>query len=119
MSKQEFCVNAVVSKLLTDYVIQKDYSELMEDINENHADDFVRLKTPYGPILYKVMFTTSDTIIVQELEMSLDTRFEVLKIHASEWDDRFDSWLTPDDENYEWLGRSSWEDGFRMYGATV
>ena len=125
-------IATVIGVLVKDFVTPPDYSELMKDICQNHADDFVELHkfdavnpvcpgaTKPLPELYKILFTTSDAIIVQELEKSWNrTRFEVRKIEAGEWDDYFVGWLAPGDDKYGWLGTSSWVDGMRMYGANV
>ena len=118
-----FCINAVVAKVLKDYVTPPDYSELMRDINENHANDFVVLKQDgrhpttgkrFEPTDYKVLFTTSDTIVVQEVQMSFGrTRFKVRKFHAKEWPDYYEGWVT-----WSELTRM-WEDGCRYYGADL
>ena len=122
-----FSSEQLVSQILLDYVEIPDYSNLMEDINDNHGLDFVTLKSdgicpetgnPWLPQLFKVLFTTSDTIIVQQVLMTFDTtRFRVRKIHAEEWADFFESWLKPGDKRYLPQGKFPWENGCRMYGA--
>ena len=129
MSKKHFCVNTVIAKTLHNYIQAPDYSELMENINEIHAEDFVELKSdgicpatgnPWLPRYHKVLICTSDTIIVQELGLSRNrTRFRVRMIPAKDWDEFFISWLAPGDEDYISLGLSMWNQGFRMYGADV
>ncbi len=121
-----FSIEVCVGQIVKDLITTPDYSALMEYITENHKNDFVRLKqepTEDGvhvlPTYYKVLFTNSVSIIVEELEMSYGcTRFEIRQIYAGKWNEMFVSWLTPEDDQYEWLGRSSWRDGMNMYGGT-
>ena len=89
------CINTVISKILLNYVNPLEYSKLMKDINENHAGDFVELKQDGSPpAFYKVLFTTTDTIIVENLSFKGHmTRFEVRKIDAAQWDDYFVRWI--------------------------
>ena len=118
----------IVAKIVTDYVLPPDYTNLMRDINDNHSEDFVKLKSdgicpatgnPWLPTYYKVLFTTSDTIIVQQIQMSYDlTRFRVRKFHASEWSDYFVSWLSHGDEAYNDY-KELWDLGAAFYGADV
>ena len=125
MSKQEFCVNAMVAKVLKDYVQQPDYSEKRAEI-ANHEFASLKRRLPRtstqianhdydGSVWCKILFTTSDAVIVQEVEMTCgNTRFQVYKIEISEWDGTFVEWLDDD-----WVVRDCWEKGARMYGATV
>ena len=119
-----FDINAVVAYLVKDYVKPPDYSQLMEEVNAHRPDDFVMLHQEPAlpgllPIPYKVLFTTSDTIIVQPLDIEWgDTRFQVRKIDANEWSDKFVEWVTTEDKNWELL-RSKWDEGCEMYGAVT
>ena len=115
MSKQ-FCVNAVVSNLLRDYVTPRDFTQKREEIE---AHKLVRIDVKGGTRnkgdWCKILFTTSDTAIVQEIELTWGhTRFQVFKVHLSEWDAKFVEWLDDD-----WAVRDCNEEGMRMYGARV
>jgi hypothetical protein len=116
MSKQEFCVNAMVAKVLKDYVQQPDYSEKRAEI-ANHEFASLKVHTANdkwnGSVWCKILFTTSDAVIVQEVEMTCNkTRFQVYKIEYPEWDEKFVEWLDDD-----WVVRDCWQKGARMYGA--
>ena len=82
--KMKMDIDSVVGTLVKDFLQKPDYSPLMEEI-ATHEEDFCNLtfEGETEPKLYKVLFTTDDTIIVQELELTWNrTRFEVRKIHA-------------------------------------
>jgi hypothetical protein len=127
---ESFDIATVVGVLVKEFALPPDYSTLMEEL-ATHENDFVRLHTLDSiapvcpgaipiPRMFKILFTTDEAIIVQELELTWgNSRFEVRKIDACEWDDYFVEWLTPEDEDYGYLGRSLWVDGMRMYGAEV
>ena len=109
-----FCVNTVISSLLRDYAIQPDYSELREQL-EGH--EYVSLKVKGGTRgdWCKILFTTSDTAVVQEVELTCGhTRFQVFKVDLSEWDTKFVEWLDND-----WIVRDCGERGMRMYEAQI
>ena len=116
MSNKQFCVNAVVSSLLHEYVVQPDYTQKREEIE---AHEFVCLDVKGGirnkGDWCKILFTTSDTAIVQEIELTHGhTRFQVFKVHLSEWDTKFVEWLDND-----WIVQDCSQRGMRMYGARV
>ena len=114
MSNKQFSVNAVVSSLLLEYVVQPDYSEKREEI-EAHELVRIKVKGKTRGNWCKILFTTSDTAIVQELELTHGfTRFQVFKVNLSEWDAKFVEWLDDD-----WAVRDCNEEGMRMYGARV
>ena len=124
MSKH-FCVNAVVSSLLRDYVVQPDYSEKREEIE---AHEFVRLRQEglnprtgkeFLPTWHKVLFTTSDCVIVQEVELTWSlTRFKVRKIPMEDWNKTFVEWIDADHERF-WEVEDCWDKGMRQYGAAL
>jgi hypothetical protein len=122
-----FDINAVVGTLIKEYVAEPDYTELREEIAK-HADDFVVWDwkpkgEPRKGLLnreYKVIATTKDCVVLQELQMTWNkTRFQVHVVELKLWGEYFVEWLTPEDEKYQFLGVSCWEDGARMYGARV
>jgi len=125
-TKQEFCVNTVVSKLLTDFVQQRDFSELRETI-ESHK--YAKLKHhvihntgmyPNATTWYKILFTTTDCVIVQDVLLKCgDTRFGVHKIQLSdEWENVFGEWI---DENHDRYQDCDYEfrNGMRSWGANI
>ena len=112
MSK--FDQERVVSNLLLEYVTSPDYSEKRDKID---AHEFVHLKVNGGirGTWCVILFTTSDTAIVQQIELTCGhTRFRVFKVHLSDWDLKFVEWL---DDNL--VVRDCYEKGMRMYGARV
>jgi hypothetical protein len=117
----------VVSNLLETY-LTPDWSEKRAEIT---AHEFVRLRRkgvegqeivghPEASSWYKVMFTTSDTAVVQELETKWDgpTRFHVGPVPLTKWDATFVEWIDEDHARYQ-DARSCWAEGMRMYGADV
>ena len=122
-SKPGFCVNSIIAKTLESYVQVPDYSDLRDEI-ENHT--FVQLKRQLTPDArgiwhlqrYKILFVTSDTVIVEETELTCGcSRFQVRKIDLSEWDQWFDEYI---DEGEGFVVQEMcWADGMRMYGAEV
>lgn len=113
MSKQ-FCVNAVIAEVLKDYVVQPDYSEKLEEIQ---GHEFVSLKVKGGTRgdWCKILFTTTDTAVVQEVELTWGhTRFQVFKVELKDWDTLFEGWLDDD-----LVVLDCYENGMRMYGARV
>ena len=124
MSK--FDQERLVSNLLLEYVNPPDYSELLYEIE---SYEFVILRCslglhpdtgkPFLPSWHKVLFTTSNCVIVQECEMTWNrTRFKVRKIDLDEWSDYFVEWMGTDHDRFS-DARGCWEDGARMYGADV
>ena len=117
MSKQ-LDQERLVSSILETYVQTPDYSEKRAEI-ESHT--FVTMKLPGDrvPHWYKVLFTTSDTAVVQEVLMTWDqTRFVVTPIPLSEWDTKFVEWIDEDHQRF-WEVDESWQQGARQYGANV
>ena len=73
----------------------------------------------FRPTWQKILFTTSDCVVVQEVEMTWNvTRFKVRKIPVEEWDDMFVEWIDADHNRF-YDARQCWVDGARMYGAEV
>jgi hypothetical protein len=123
-------ISTVVGHLIKGYVTLPDYSVLMEEI-KIHDDDFVVLKDDRFPELdgveYKILFTTVDAVIVQEVAMSkfseVRMRFEVRKIDAGEWGNYFVEWITPSrefqyataEEDRYLMCWNAWENGARWY----
>ena len=117
-----------MAKLLETYVVQPDHSAKLEEIASH---EFVKLQQdairPGGekwlPTWQKILFTTSDCVVVQEVQMTWNvTRFKVRKIHVEEWDDVFVEWTDKNQETFydgEFWIRECWNDGARMYGARV
>ena len=120
-----FCVNTVISSLLRDYAVQPDYSELREQL-EGH--EYVYLRTsgvhpdtgkPFLPTWSKILFTTTDTVVVQEVELTWGhTRFQVKGIPLTSWEDEFVEWINEDHHRYSDCVEC-WEEGMGMYGAEV
>ena len=124
---KSFSVESVVSKLLLEYVQQPDYSEIKDQVEEYTADGygFVELKQSLSPDactkLSKILFTTTDSVIVQNLELTVaSTRFTVQQILYSDWENWFVKHIpfvnTP---GLFRLCLDCWTDGFRMYGGNV
>ena len=116
-----FCQETLVAKLLKTYVVQPDHSAKLEEIASHEFvllhQDGIHPETgkKFRPTWHKILFTTSDCVVVQEVWMSAYiTRFKVRKIHVEEWDDVFVEWTN----KKEGL-RQCWNDGARMYGARV
>ena len=110
---------SVVAKLIAE-TLRPDYSKLIKEISEH---EFMWTKpnptSQWLPVEHRVMFTTEDTCVVQECQLSLGhTRFIVFGIHLSEWETYFMGWV---DDNDGWLGSTieSWDEGMRFYGADV
>ncbi len=115
-------------------LLEPDYTEKREEI-ESHK--YVSLKLDLGIIdpvtgnesedadWGKVLFTTSDSAIVQAVELEYgSTRFKVYKIAlGEEWDMKFVEWI---DEDWEGTNRDGydtsysvvhecWQEGAKMY----
>ena len=121
---QEFCVNTVVSKLVKDYVQQPDYSAIRDEIDA-HTEGFClirqRFEEPDGPVgkLAKVLFTNSETVIVQDLELTCGhTRYNVRQIALPDWQKWLKEWVDEGGFYYD-VCVDCWQDGMRMYGAEV
>ena len=125
---QEFCVNTVVSKLVKDYVQQPDYSAIRDEIDA-HTEGFClirqRLEDPDTQVLRplgklaKVLFTNSETVIVQDLELTCGhTRYNVRQIALPDWQKWLKEWVDEGGFYYD-VCVDIWQDGMRMYGAEV
>ena len=122
---QEFCVNTVIAKLVTDLVNPPNYDALREQL-ESH--DYVKLfdKQVYRDDCsdafsswYKILFTTSDCVVVQAVLLEVThTRFAVYKVPLSKWGDAIDEWINEDHNRYADC-HDSYQNGMRMYGADV
>ena len=126
MSKQEFCVNSVVAKVLKDYVQRPDYSAIRDEI-ETYVDGFLilkqRLEVPVGTLIptrwSKILFTTADSVIVEHVEMTRNkTRFTVKKINYEDWGNWFVDYISPENDAFPSVN-DCWTEGSRMYGADV
>ena len=127
MSKQEFCVNSLVAKIIKDYVMG-DFEKLIEeikffgpygrfqcklvkDINSTETDSKFRS-------VMKVLFVNQDSVILQDVELSGDcTRFGTYKVLLEDWSKVFQEWEDADACD-GWL-ELCWTAGMRMYGANV
>ena len=125
---QEFCVNTVVSKLVKDYMQQPDYSAIRDEIDA-HTEGFCLIRqTLEDPVagvcrplgkLAKVLFTNSETVIVQDLELTCGhTRFNVRQIALPDWQKWLKEWVDEGGFYYD-VCVDIWQDGMRMYGAEV
>jgi hypothetical protein len=125
-TKQEFCVNSVLAKVLQDYVQQPDHSTVRDEV-ETYLDGFVVLKQrlekidgkPWPTRWSKILFTTTESAIVEHVEMTWNkTRFTVKKINYEDWGDWFVSFISREHDAYQTVS-NCWEEGARMYGAGV
>ena len=106
-------------------LLQPDYSEKIAEI-EAHETKFVVLllgsatSGETGPTKwYRVLFTASDCVVVQEIELTAGyTRFKIKKIQFSDWDEKFVEWIGTDHDRF-CDAASCWNDGMQMYGANV
>jgi hypothetical protein len=114
----------LVSNLLETYLAPPDWTEKRTEIRSHK---FVSLRRdgvndrnePLCTTWYKVLFTTSDTVVVQQAELTGgETRFQVEGIPLAEWDARVEEWIDEDHDRYEDV-RSAWAEGMGMYGADV
>jgi hypothetical protein len=112
----------LVSNLLETYVQTPDWSAKRTEIRSHKFVSLRRSGTIWYPlctIWYKVLFTTSDTVVVQQVELTGgETRFQVEGIPLAEWDARVEEWIDEDNVRYEDV-RSAWAEGMGMYGADV
>ena len=126
MSVENLVANLIVEKL------QPDFTALRDEIATHQ---FVHMKLNLdmdidAPTWAKVLFTTSESAIVQEVELTFDqTRFKTYNIaFGTEWTNKFVNWIDPDpspdndypspDNDYP-IVLDCWERGMGMYGANV
>jgi len=122
---QEFCVNALIAKLVTDLVNPPNYDALREQIASH---DYVLLKdkqvyrddcSDTFTSWYKILFTASDCVVVQAVLLDVThTRFAVYKVPLSKWEGAFDEWIDEDHSRY-YDCHNSFQEGMRTYGADV
>ena len=124
--KPTFCVNTVVSNLLTGYVQGPDWSALREEL-EAHTYVSLQWKILADPSttetdskfsnIKRILFVNTDSVIVQDVELTIFcTRFTTHKIYFEDWAKCFTGW---DDGERKWLWDECWANGCRMYGANV
>ena len=116
---EDFSVEALVGNIVQSFthVVLPDHRDLRTKI-ESH--EFVLLKkqltpnpedTAHPEHWAKVLFTTADCAICEEVEKTLgERRFQVRKIDLSEWDSYFVEWI---DNNS--LCSDIWRRGATMY----
>ena len=100
--------------------IAPDYSKLIAEISRH---EFIESKpepeSRWTESWCKILFTTSDTCVVQECELTAgETRFKTWGIPLSEWDRFFFGWIDEDHSRF-WDVKCCWTNGMRQYGATV
>ena len=121
-----FCVNTLISSLLTGYVQGPDWSTLREEL-ENHTYVSLQYKiletpstTEIDPKFSKIMrilFVNTNSVIVQDVEMEFDcTRYTTHKIFFEDWTKCFTGW---EDGRRKSDWDYCWNQGCRMYGANV
>ena len=98
--------------------IAPDFTELIAEIRTHEfieAKPFNLGKESVGTDLYKILFTTTDTCVVQRCEMIWNqTRFETIGIALADWDQFFGSWV--DEGDFMWdVANDCWEAGMTMY----
>jgi hypothetical protein len=114
MSVENLVAKIIVEKL------QPDFTALREEIAKHQ---FVRMKDDLdctGSSWNKVLFTTSESAIVQEVELTFNqTRFRTHNVaFGAEWKNKFVNWIDADNECYI-IVLDCWERGMAMYGANV
>jgi hypothetical protein len=116
MSKQEFCVNTVVAKLLKDYVQTPNYEELREKIVK-HKYAQLKLSGDKIPFWYALLHLTSDCAIVQDVLLRVGgTRFSTHVVKFADWEDVFVEWIDKDDY---WNCHYEFQNGMRSWGADI
>ena len=96
--------------------IKPDYSKLVAEIRKH---EFLVTKSDpdsqWTPRWHKILFVTSDTCVVQEVEKTWNlTRFKTFGIHLSEWERFFGGWIDADHDRY-FDCKMCWADGYEMY----
>ena len=112
MSVENIVANLIVEKL------QPDFTALREEI-ATHKFMYMRLNLDtaiVAPKFAKVLFTTSESAVVQEVELTCGrTRFMTYNIaFGEEWEKKFVNWIDPDNDSYEVIS-DCWQCGMRMY----
>ena len=97
--------------------ITPDHSKLIYEISKH---EFIITKpepeSQWLPSWYKILFTTSDTCVVQQCELTAgETRFVTFGIPLSAWEKFFFGWIGED----LWDAQMCWDHGMRQYGANV
>ena len=78
MQGKGFSIDAVVGVLLKGYIQQPDFSAIRDEIEDHKAPGFCVLKNETyvpeigaikAPTWWKIMFTTAESVVVQELEV--------------------------------------------------
>lgn len=110
MNDQLHCLAKVIVETMT-----ADYSKLIAKIRK-HEFFIAALNSRQQGHWYKIMFVTTDTCVVQKVELMWGaTRFEVTGIPLSEWESSFEEWIDPGHKEYVAF-QECWESGFRMFG---
>ena len=118
----DFDSDAIVGAIIKGYVQQPDYSNIRDEIEEHKAPGFCRVKRDENdrcPGWCKILFVTSETVIIQEVELTFgQTRFQVRNIPFPEWKGLFVEWIGNLHTRYVDVA-GCWIDGMCMYGANV
>lgn len=109
-----FCVNAVISMIINEYLRGPDWSGLITKIKnykyvnlqyrivEDPETEFTS-KAWYG-CYYRILFVNQDSIIVENIELEIgDKRYGIYQIFYNDWDKVFISWVDEDTDNIEEL----------------
>ena len=130
MSKPEFCVNAVVAKVIKDYITPENFDDLKATLRQHTYGRFkwklVRdisrgqaVQKSYDPKfndVKRILFINEASVILQDVELSFGkTRFDTYKVMLRDWDRVFIAWAEKRVADWD----SCWEEGCRMYGADV
>jgi hypothetical protein len=76
-----FCINAVITKIVTMYLLGPDYTELKRKIE--NGSQYVKMK---GHGVCRIIHTTADSAIIHVMEFSHHfNRIKTVKILYSEW----------------------------------
>ena len=117
----EFCVNSVVAKVLTQYVQVPDHSAIRDEVEE-YVDGYLSMRQRLGidcSQFSKILFTTSECVIVEHLEMKWQkTRFTIQRINYEDWSKWFMEYLSPEHKRYL-DAKYCDNNGARMYGARL
>ena len=127
MEEPCFCVNAVIAKVVKDYVKPKDWSTLIAELEQHRYGTFkwklVRDPTctetdPMFSNIQRILFVNKESVILQSIELSVGkTRFDTNKVMFEDWDKVFLDWQDNTPRTWEW--EECWVEGMRMYGAEV
>jgi hypothetical protein len=100
MSKQQFCVNTVVAKLLNGYVRQPDYSDLIETIHANAFCEFKRYNPDnihVGHRLVKILCCTPTHVVFEENPEERQGWYrrnaKVITLELGQWERYFSRWV--------------------------